>query len=129
MVTWNQQALPSPAADLAVSPKTGRILATTQNGLLSSSDRGRTWTALNAPGLVAMVAFADERTVVGATTEGRILVSTDAGRSWAAGGTANGQVNSLSARTAADGTVELILVVGDDVFSTTDAGKTLQRLL
>jgi hypothetical protein len=78
MATWSEKAIPSPAADVAVSPDSGRIVATTRDGPLSSADGARTWTALNPPVLVAMVAFAGERTIVGATTEGRLLISTDA---------------------------------------------------
>ena len=128
-VTWTGKAIPSPPASLAAAPKSGRILATTEAGLLSSSDGAATWTTLKPPALTALIAFADEGTIVGITTEGRIITSTNAGRSWTTGGTVSGRVDSMSARRLPDGTIEVIVVVDTEVFSTSDAGKTMKRLL
>lgn len=125
---WSELEVPGSPHDLAVSPKTGVILATTEQGLLRSTDAGATWSSLPTPELVALVDFADDQTVVGASVTGRLVTSRDAGTSWSTGAAQIPDVTALSAATRADGTLETLLVSGTAVLVSTDAGQTTQPL-
>jgi photosystem II stability/assembly factor-like uncharacterized protein len=126
--SWTERPIASPPADLAASTS-GRLLAATEAGLLSSTDDAATWTTLDPPGLVAHVEFADDATVVGVTTDGRVVLSQDAGTTWSSGGTAPQQVEALGARRTPDGTVEVLLAVEGGVFRSTDGGQMFERLV
>lgn len=126
-MTWSDVAIPAAPHSLAVAPASGIILATTEQGLLASRDRGTSWEPLTPPALLALVAWADESTVVGAGVDGRLHLSRDAGQSWTAGTKEVGAVTALGASTS-DGKVEALFVVGTDVLRSTDEGATTERL-
>ena len=125
--TWSQLAIAAAPHSLAVAPASGMILATTEQGLLASRDRGTTWKQLTPPTLLALVAWADVDTIVGAGVDGRLHISRDAGQSWTAGTKEVGEVTALGASTS-DGKAEALFVVGTDVLRSTDAGVTTEGL-
>ena len=67
------RAIPSAPVSLAVSPKSGAVLAATENGVLRSTDDGASWSPLNTPQLASLVAWADDRTIA-ATITGTVFV-------------------------------------------------------
>jgi photosystem II stability/assembly factor-like uncharacterized protein len=125
--SWSDLAIDAAPHSLAVAPASGMILATTEQGLLASRDRGTTWKQLTPSALLALVAWADESTVVGAGVDGRLHISRDAGQSWTAGTKEVGDVTALGAGTS-DGKAEALFVVGTDVLRSTDEGATTERL-
>lgn len=125
--SWQQRSIPAPPRTLSASPTGSRLLATTEQGLLSSDDEGRTWTPVTTPDLLVTVAWADADTLVGVSVTGSLVVSEDAGGTWAAGGSV-GQASAVSATSTADG-LDVLLVVGETVVRTTDLGETLERVV
>lgn len=77
--------------DLEVQPRTlagsrtgSTVLATTEEGLMRSTDGGATWQWMDQAPWLLMAAFGDGDTVVGLTPYGQVHTSTDAGRTWRA---------------------------------------------
>jgi hypothetical protein len=125
---WSELDIPGASHDLAISPTTGVILATTEEGILRSADSGATWSSLPAPELVALVDFADDQTVVGASISGRLATSRDVGATWSLGSAEIPDIFALSAHTRADKTIETLVVSGTSVLVSTDGGQTTQPL-
>ncbi len=126
--SWAARSAPAAPHVLAASPDGGRLFATTQAGLLSTTDSGRTWDPVDTPELLVAVSWADDDTVAGVGVSGRLVLSEDAGRTWATGPEVVGAVSSLHASRTADG-VEVLAVLEDGVIRTTDLGRTLDRVL
>lgn len=126
--TWSDVAIPAPPHSLAAAPGTGTVLATTERGLLASSDRGRTWEQLAPPELLIVVAWADDRTIVGAGVDGRLHTTRDGGATWSTGSTRIGQVVAVGASVTPDNTVETLMVVGTQVLRSLDGGTTTEEL-
>lgn len=126
--TWREAAIDAEPHNIAASPGTGTVLATTERGLLSSADQGATWTRLDPPQLLVVVAWADDRTIVGAGVDGRLHTSTDAGQTWTSGGATIGRISAIAASRTPDGAVETLLVIDTTVLRTTDGGGTTEQL-
>lgn len=128
-INWQTLTIPAPPVSLAISPKAGTVLATTETEMLRSEDNGSTWKTLDTPQLMHLVAWADDTTAVGAGTDGRILTSTDGGDSWTASDPLDDTASALGASITDDGQVEALLVIGTAVLRTTDGGNTTEPLL
>ncbi|WP_298887807.1 F510_1955 family glycosylhydrolase [uncultured Serinicoccus sp.] len=126
--TWQERSITAPPRTLAASPD-GTILATTEAGLLRSSDAGVTWVRLTPPQQAILVAWVDASTVVALSTVGRVATSTDAGQSWSLAATILGEAGALSAGRTSDGSLEIIAVVDDTVIRTLDEGTTTEVLV
>jgi photosystem II stability/assembly factor-like uncharacterized protein len=105
------------------------VLATTENGVLRSTDDGASWSPLNTPQLASQVAWADDRTIVATGIDGRLLTSTDAGANWTSSQEPIGEVTALGASRTDDGDVEALLMAENQVLRTVDGGATTQQLL
>lgn len=83
--------------DLAVDPENPEVLlAATEQGLLRSSDGGRSWTA--APGAPAVAVLTWTGTsLYGVTADGVVHHSADGGTTWTARGTVDGEPEALAA--------------------------------
>lgn len=127
--TWDTVSIPSAPASLAISPETGTVLATTEEGVLRSGDDGTTWATLDTPQLMSLIAWADDTTIVGAGIDGRLLTSTDIGNTWTASDQPIGEITALGAGRTQDGKTELLLVADSVVLRTTDGGRTTEQLL
>ena len=103
--TWTTRSIPAPPRTLAAAPTSGTLLATTEAGLLASSDTGSTWRPLSPPGTALAVTWADEKTIVIATTTGQLGVSSDAGATWTLNPTRIGTAEALHARRGSDGLI------------------------
>ena len=100
------------------------MVATTEKGLLRSTDHGATWQTLTTPALSVLTAWADESTLVIATTDGRLATSTDQGATWTLGTRVVGPVEALWAGRSGSGEVEVVVALHDRVLRTTDNGAT-----
>ncbi len=127
--SWATRGIPSTPHVLAASPTGDQLLATTQAGLLSTTDQGRTWSGVDTPELLVAVAWADADTVVGVSVSGRLLLSEDAGTTWTTGPRALGQVTALHAYPSGGSVGVLAVVGGEAVVSTSDLGATTTPLL
>jgi hypothetical protein len=126
--SWVQGGLSAEPRSLASTPDGSQVLATTSQGVLSSTDGGRTWVPLASAPPLFLTAWADAKTVVGVTTQGRLAISTDAGLTWRAdlAPVSNGQ--ALSASRDKAGRLEILVVSDTGVLQSRDDGATLAKL-
>lgn len=125
---WQQGGLTAAPSSLASAPDGSRVLATTEQGVLSSDDGGATWAPLPGAPQLLMTAWADPKTVVGVTASETIAVSVDAGLTWKTdlAKLANGQAVSASRDKA--GVLEILVVTDKSVLQSGDSGATLTDL-
>jgi hypothetical protein len=126
--TWTDRGLPGEPSSLAAAPNGAQVLATTNQGVLSSTDGGATWVALASAPTLFLTAWADSKTVVGVTTEGGLAVSEDAGRSWKIGAAKVSSAQAVSASRNPAGVLEFLVVTDTGVSQSRDIGATLNTL-
>ncbi len=126
--TWTTHQIPAAPRSLTAAPDGSRLLATTQTGVLTSTDHGASWALLPASPLLLLTAWADDNTVVGVTSDGELHVSHDRGGTWnAAPGKVPPRCQALSA-TSRGGAREVLLVGQEDIYRSDDWGATISRL-
>ncbi|MFZ1285813.1 MAG: exo-alpha-sialidase [Candidatus Phosphoribacter sp.] len=125
---WTEHALPGAPSSLAASPNGAQVLATTNQGVLSSTDGGATWAALASAPPLFLTAWANSKTIVGVTTKGGLAVSEDAGRSWTIGAAKVTSAQAVSASRTPAGLLEFLVVTNSGVLQTSDNGATLNNL-
>lgn len=126
--SWTQGGLSSEPRCLASSPDGSQVLATTNQGVQSSTDGGRTWVPLASAPPLFLAAWADAKTVVGVTTEGNLAISADAGRTWRADLATVPSGEALSASRDKAGQLEILVVSDTGVLQSRDDGATLTKL-
>ncbi len=82
--TWTDGNLDAQPRTLAGSRKGSTVLATTQEGLMRSTDGGANWQRMDQAPWLLMAAFGDGDAVAGLTPYGQVHTSADAGRTWRA---------------------------------------------
>ena len=125
--SWTQGGLTAEPRSLASSPDGSQVLATTNQGVQSSTDGGRTWVPLAASPPLFLAAWADAKTVVGVTTEGNLAISDDAGRTWRANLATVPNGGALSASRDKAGQLEILVVTETGVLASRDDGATLTK--
>jgi hypothetical protein len=126
--SWVDGGLSAEPRSLASSPDGSQVLATTNQGVLSSTDGGRTWVALASTPTLFLTAWADAKTVVGVTTQGRLAISPDAGRTWRADLAKVPSAQALSASRDKAGQLEILVVSDTGVLQSRDDGATLTKV-
>ncbi|MFD5326062.1 F510_1955 family glycosylhydrolase [Streptomyces sp. NPDC127092] len=127
-VAWEDRAALR-ALDIAVSPATGgkaagTVLATTEQGVVRSTDDGRTFGAPLSPQVVAYVSWAAPDALFGADPSGTLLRSADGGASWTRVSRLPG--GAPQALTAVDGR-RVLAATTDGVYESSDGGRTFVR--
>lgn len=97
------------------------ILGTAEQGVVVSTDGGRTWRATQAPRL-AFLSWDGETGLWGASPDGTIHRSTDGGSNWERSGALPGAPEALLAR----GETLYAGVTEEGIFRSSDAGRTWQ---
>jgi hypothetical protein len=111
-------------ADFAVSPSNADVvLATTEQGLVRSSDGGWSFTALEAP-LFLLISWAEDGTLVGVTPKGVVQLSSDQGTTWQQRGTAGESPEALEAASAD----HIYVAAAGAVLASRDGGRTFASL-
>jgi hypothetical protein len=125
---WSQGGLTAEPRCLASAPDGSRVLATTNQGLLSSTDGGRTWTPVASAPRLFLTAWADSKTVVGVTIDGGLAISADSGDTWQVqpAKVSNGQ--AISADRDEAGALEILVVTDTGVLKSRDNGATFTAL-
>ncbi|MFD7552831.1 F510_1955 family glycosylhydrolase [Streptomyces sp. NPDC059816] len=124
-VTWDDRASLT-ALDIAVSPRDpDTVLATAEQGLLRSTDGGRTFASVTGP-TPAFVSWATQDALFAVDPTGALSVSRDGGAGWSERGTVPG--GAPQALTALDGQ-RLVVASQDGVYESRDGGKTFDRKL
>lgn len=80
--SWTDGNLDADPRTLAGSSTGSTVLATTEEGLMRSVDRGATWRRMDQAPRLLMAAFGAGDTVVGLTPDGQVHTSDDAGENW-----------------------------------------------
>jgi photosystem II stability/assembly factor-like uncharacterized protein len=118
--SW-QELSREPIADFAVSPEDANVLiATTQQGLVQSSDGGRTFEAVSDAPLMVFVGWAEDGTLAGATPEGVLFTADAPGGDWTERGNVGGQPEALTVHSAD----EIYAATDGTVLVSTDGGAT-----
>ena len=126
--TWSQGGLTVEPYSLAAAPDGSQVLAPTAQGLLSSTDEGRTWGRLvSAPPLV-LIAWGDSKTVVGLTADGGLALSADAGRSWQTNPAKLSSGQAISASRDKAGVLEILVATEPGVLRSRDNGASFTAL-
>jgi hypothetical protein len=122
--TWEELTIPAEPHTLAAAPDGKQVLATTQAGLLHSTDAGTSWFQADAP-LLQVVAWADATTAVGVDPDGAVWISTDAAGSWQRRAELGAAPLAVAAAPATRGGPGRIAVVTDEsLLESTDGGRT-----
>lgn len=114
-----------PMADFAVDPADpATVLATTERGLVRSTDGGRAWTAVAGAPTMVVLAWAESGQLYGVTPDGTVQRSQDGGTSWQQRGTVGGQPEAITVD-ARGGEERLYVAVADrGILVSTDQGRT-----
>ncbi|MFE3098566.1 F510_1955 family glycosylhydrolase [Streptomyces sp. NPDC059248] len=122
---WEKRS-PLKALDIAVSPTDpDTVLATTEAGISTSTDGGKTFPTGTGP-VLAFLSWTEAKALYGIGTAGEISVSADGGKSWKRTGTAPG--GGPQALTAVDAR-RLIVATQDGVYESKDGGVTFTKRL
>jgi photosystem II stability/assembly factor-like uncharacterized protein len=121
--TWDRRAV-LPMRDFAVNPaEPDVVLATTERGLVRSTDGGRSWQSLPAAPALVVLSHTPQA-LVGVDTTGRLHTSSDAGTTWTALGETGGEPEAI---TAVDSVHDRRIVVahsGGTIVESTDGGRS-----
>lgn len=125
--TWEQLAIPAEPHTLAAAPDDRTVLATTQQGLLRSTDGGATWGPIAGTPLLQVVGWSgDGSTAVGVDPAGSLWVSADSGSTWER----RAQLDAAPHAVAVDGAASRIAVVTDEgLLESADGGRTFTVVL
>ena len=122
---WTTLQIPAPPASLAASPETADVLATTQAGLLRSTDGGASWAPVSDAPVLQVVDWADAGTsVVGVDPQGVVWSSEDGGLTWARREGAGAPPHAVA---TTDGQ-RIVLATGAAVLASDDGGRTFDAV-
>ncbi|WP_274560838.1 F510_1955 family glycosylhydrolase [Streptomyces spiramyceticus] len=123
--TWDDGAAVQ-MLDFAVSPDNANtVLATTQDGIATSTDGGETFRPGAEP-VMALLSWPKTDALYGVDPSGELNRSTDGGATWKSSGDVPG--GGPQALTAVDSN-RVIVATQDGIYETRDAGKTFTKRL
>lgn len=118
--SW-QELSREPIADFAVSPQDPDVLiATTQQGLIQTTDGGRIFEAVTDAPLMVFVGWAEDGTLAGVTPEGVLHTADAPTGNWTERGNVGGQPEALTVHA----TDEIYTATSGTVLVSTDSGAT-----
>ncbi|MEU6839168.1 F510_1955 family glycosylhydrolase [Streptomyces rubiginosohelvolus] len=121
--SWDDRATLG-ALDLAVNPSGDKLLATTAEGVVASTDGGRTF-GKGAKPMQAFVSWPAEKSLFGLSTSGKLSSSVDGGKSWKElSAVPGGQPQALTAVDAD----HILAATMTGVYESRDGGKTFSEL-
>jgi len=114
-----------PMADFAVDPKSAdTILATTQKGVVRSTDGGRAWAQLAGAPTLVVLTWAGQGQLYGVTPDGTVQRSADGGVTWAARGSVGGQPEAITVDVRGGRETLYVAADGRGIVASTDQGRT-----
>ncbi|MBC9723887.1 F510_1955 family glycosylhydrolase [Streptomyces sp. TRM68367] len=121
--SWDDRATLN-ALDLAVNPSGDKLLATTADGVVTSTDGGRTF-GKGAEPVQAFVSWPSEKSLFGIGTSGKLSSSADGGKTWKELTTVpGGQPQALTAVNAN----HILAATMTGLYESRDGGKTFSEL-
>ncbi len=114
-----------PMADFAVDPADpDTLLATTQQGVVRSTDGGRKWTPVAGPPTLVVLAWAGQGQLYGISPDGTVQRSEDGGTTWDERGSVGGQPEAMTVDVR-DGAEALYVAASDrGIVTSADQGRT-----
>ncbi|WP_233517696.1 F510_1955 family glycosylhydrolase [Geodermatophilus marinus] len=127
---WEQLLIPAAPAALAAAPDGRTILATTEQGLLSSLDGGRSWVRNDGAPLLQVVDWADDgMNVAGVDSSGAVWTSADAARTWQAGPKLESPPQAVAATSSVGASLRITVVTTTALVESDDGGLTFEVVL
>ena len=125
---WDRRAK-LPMRDFAVSPTDpDTIFATSERGLVRSSNGGRTWQEAKSAPVLAVLAWAQQDALYGVAPDGAVHQSADGGASWTERGNVGGEPEAF-AIDARDGKEALYVASNEGgIVSSADGGKSFTTI-
>lgn len=113
-------------ADFAVSPRDPDVLvATTEQGLVRSSDGGATFEAVGSAPVMVFVSWANDGTLAGVAPDGVVYTAEQLDGGWTGRARLDGQPEALTIESAAD----IYAAADGTVLASTDGGVTFTPLV
>ncbi len=121
---WDRRST-LPMADFAVDPADpATILATTEKGVVRSTDGGREWQPVAGAPTLVVLTWADQRQLYGVTPDGTVQQSEDGGVTWGERGSVGGQPEAVTVDVR-DGRQTLYVAATDrGILASDDQGRT-----
>ena len=114
-----------PMADFAVDPTNpDTLLATTEQGVVRSTDGGRAWTPVAGAPTLVVLSWAEQGQLYGVTPDGTVQRSEDGGVTWGERGSVGGEPEAITVDVR--GGEETLYVAASDrgIVASTDQGRT-----
>ena len=121
---WDRRAQ-LPMADFAVSPQDpDTVLATTEQGLVRSTDGGRQWAPVAGAPVIVVLAWAEPGSLYGIGPDGTVHRSADGGATWGMRGNVGGQPEAVTVEVR-DGQERLYVAAAErGIVVSADQGRT-----
>jgi photosystem II stability/assembly factor-like uncharacterized protein len=127
--TWEPLTIPAEPHTLAATPDGGTVLATTQQGLLRSTDAGSSWATVDGAPLLQVVTWAGNgTTAVGVDPAGTVWTSTDAAATWQQGADSGAAPHAVAVTTDG-GAIHVAVVADEALLESDDGGHTFTVVL
>ncbi|MCZ2827193.1 MULTISPECIES: F510_1955 family glycosylhydrolase [unclassified Modestobacter] len=128
--TWEEVAIPAEPHTLTASPTGERVLATTAQGLLRSTDGGRTWALVDDAPLLQVVDWAETAAeVAGVDPSGVVWTSTDGGDTWNQGAALGSAPQAVTLGVTGDGVPRVVVATAEALVESVDGGQTFDVVL
>ena len=121
---WDRRSKLS-MADFAVDPTDpDTLLATTEKGVVRSTDGGRVWTQVTGAPTLVVLTWAGQGQLYGVTPQGTVQRSEDGGATWSVRGSVGGQPEAITVDVR--GGKETLYVAASDrgILASADEGRT-----
>jgi photosystem II stability/assembly factor-like uncharacterized protein len=124
-ISWEQLQIPSAPASLSAGPDGQQVLATTEQGLLSSTDAGSTWTPVPGAPLLQLVDWSpDGGGAVGVDPQGQVWTSQDRALTWQPAADLDAPPQAIDVGRTPDGSSRVLVVTATAIAESRDGGQT-----
>lgn len=128
-LSWEQLQIPSAPASLSAGPDGNEVLATTEEGLLHSTDAGSTWASIPGAPLLQLVDWSpDGGAAVGVDPQGQVWTSQDRALTWQPAADLAAPPQAMDVGSTADGGSRVLVVTGSAIAESRDGGATFTDL-
>ncbi|MDO3397097.1 F510_1955 family glycosylhydrolase [Nocardioides cremeus] len=123
-LTWSERTLPEPVADVAADPGSDALVATSEAGLLLSTDAGESFSPLTDAPLLMLVDWAEDGGLVGISPTGQVHTAEDADDEWSEQATVDGAVQAMTVTTSG----AVYVSTQDELLRSDDGGSTFSTV-
>ena len=128
-LSWEQLQIPAAPASLSAGPDGNQVLATTEQGLLHSTDAGSTWAPIPEAPLLQLADWSpDGGGAVGVDPQGQVWTSQDRALTWQPAADLAAPPQAMDVGTTPDGGSRVLVVTATAITESRDGGKTFTDL-